>query len=327
MAIVCALRGTSLDAYYSAGYKMGVPSDTSIISVGADAGALSGSLINMTNGTAKYINLSGVKNAGESRAFSILMRVKANYTGNPAGLRAMWAFGLGRNGQGSFMEMWHDTASKMIGFGRNQVGQGMFSSVDLGSWSATSGTYYDLVWTFTGDTSANGLKFYVDASNVGNATAANALTASWKSGYFNPISIGAAPDVFVNDFYLDEFVVWDSVIDPTSVTLVSGSGSLNGASRTSLVSVSNVEAGSFTAVAAGDLKTGVSATQAGVTVNGTYDGSDRHSDPGIANVADGVSYKSNSTTNNRTGTLVATTTNVVNADQIVARLLPFILRR
>lgn len=40
----------------------------------------------------------------------------------------------------------------------------------------------------------------------------------------------------------------------------------------------------------------------GVTDTGTYDGSDRHTDPGESNVRSGTTYKSNSTTNNKTGT-------------------------
>jgi hypothetical protein len=51
-----------------------------------------------------------------------------------------------------------------------------------------------------------------------------------------------------------------------------------------------------------DLKIGVSKLNRNATVNGTYDGSDRHTDPGISNVRTGQAYKSNSLTNNRTGT-------------------------
>lgn len=38
------------------------------------------------------------------------------------------------------------------------------------------------------------------------------------------------------------------------------------------------------------------------SLTGTYDGSDRNTDPGVANVRSGTAYKSNSTSNNRTGT-------------------------
>lgn len=52
--------------------------------------------------------------------------------------------------------------------------------------------------------------------------------------------------------------------------------------------------------AVGDVKTGY-AYDTLDSLTGTYDGSDRWSDPGIANVRLGTAYKANSTVNNRTG--------------------------
>lgn len=57
------------------------------------------------------------------------------------------------------------------------------------------------------------------------------------------------------------------------------------------------------AVSASELKVGVTKTIKDVSVTGSYDGSDRWTDPGIANVRQGSAYKANSTSNNRTGTL------------------------
>jgi hypothetical protein len=62
-------------------------------------------------------------------------------------------------------------------------------------------------------------------------------------------------------------------------------------------STSNNRTGSLPVPSLSDVKTGV----AGDGGTGTYDGSDRWSDPGVANVI-GQSYKANSTTSNRTGT-------------------------
>jgi hypothetical protein len=65
-----------------------------------------------------------------------------------------------------------------------------------------------------------------------------------------------------------------------------------------------------------NVKTGV--TFDGASKTGTYDGSDRWTDPGVANVRSGTAYKANSTSNNRTGTAVvsaaATTKHGVTAD-------------
>ena len=56
-----------------------------------------------------------------------------------------------------------------------------------------------------------------------------------------------------------------------------------------------------------DVKTGV---DIGDGTPGTYTGADRWTDPGVANVLDSVSYKADSTTNNRTGTYDAAATGI-----------------
>jgi hypothetical protein len=58
-----------------------------------------------------------------------------------------------------------------------------------------------------------------------------------------------------------------------------------------------------TNITASEIKSGVSHTINGSVINGTYDGSDLNSDPGVANVRSGTTYKIASATNNRTGTL------------------------
>lgn len=57
--------------------------------------------------------------------------------------------------------------------------------------------------------------------------------------------------------------------------------------------------GTYVGPTAGTVQTG---TSYGNSQTGTYDGSDRWSDPGIAKVSKGTVYKANSTSNNRTGT-------------------------
>lgn len=57
-------------------------------------------------------------------------------------------------------------------------------------------------------------------------------------------------------------------------------------------------------ISAGELKTGVTKMVSGSSVTGTYDGSDRWTDPAEANVRKSTQYKANSTSNNKTGTLI-----------------------
>lgn len=271
MGIVFAVRGNSLTARYSTGSPNGFGT-TSAVTSGVDAGALSGSLIDLTANSGKCLVYSGSKNCGENRGFSILMRIKANYTGAPSALRVFFQVGLGRGGLGPYLEFWHaNSTGAVTGFGNNEANTRTFNSASFGNWTGiTSGTYYDLFFQWDGTTTANAAKFFIDGTSLGTVTAAAALNASWKSEYFNPITIGSGNDVGTSNFKLDEFVIWDdSTINPTSVTLVSGTGSLNGASRTSLVNVSALDASVWTALAASHIESGQTQTQAGVVVTGT----------------------------------------------------------
>jgi len=63
--------------------------------------------------------------------------------------------------------------------------------------------------------------------------------------------------------------------------------------------------GTYTGPATTDVKVGVT-YGASLGSTGTYNGSDRWTDPGESNVRSGTAYKANSTTNNKTGTLSVT---------------------
>lgn len=324
MAIVFAVRGNSLNARYSTGTNYGFGT-TAAVTSGVDAGALSGSLIDLTAASSKSLIYNGKGNAGESRAFSVLLRLKANYTGF-ANIRTLFQLGLGRTGVGPFLEIWHANATGNISiFGNNEANARTFNILTFGSWSPVSGTYYDLFFTWDGTTTASAAKFYIDGALLGSVTAGNALSASWKSDYFNPIHLASTQDVTTGDYKLDEFVIWDSVEVPTNITLVSGAGgTLNGASRTSLVDCISIDKSTWTTLAAGNIRLSSTQTQAGATVTGTlaspalsdvkigvagdggtgtYDGTDRHTHAAASDLRLGVQEKNNSTSLNLTGTL------------------------
>lgn len=271
MGIVFAVRGDSLTARYSGGYNTGTKIIPSVVSVASDSGALSGSLINLTDTTAnKGVWYSGKGNTGETQARSILLRMKANYTGTPSTGRALYQLGSSYGANGPNIMFWHASSSgQMTVFLRNYSNSICLSSVTFGSWSPTSGTYYDIVFTCTGTTASNGAKVYIDGTLLGQATLASALDTPWLSEYFGAIYLGTTNSVPTSAYYLDEFVIWDEVIDPTSVTLVSGSGSLNGASRTSLVSASSFNGSSYSDPGIANVSNGVSYTHAGSTLTGT----------------------------------------------------------
>lgn len=307
MAITFAVRGNSFDARYSLGPATHTKFNSGLISTASEG--LSSTVWDLTNigGGTKSVSYSAYKNMPNGRTFSILMRIAPSYTGTPAGSRAFFALGIGGSTGGPYMEFRHDvTTGNLTLVGRNEVNTSMFSS-NFGAWSPTSGTYYDIVVQWDGTTTSNAVKCYIDASLQGQQTAAAAMSASWADTWWKALIIGTSPNITACAYKLDEFVVWDSLIDTTSVGLVSGTGSLNGASRTSLVDVTASDGSSYSDPGIANVKTGTSYTYAGASQTGTYTGSDRWSDPGVINVLSGVAYKADSTTNNKTGTLVAPT--------------------
>lgn len=88
-------------------------------------------------------------------------------------------------------------------------------------------------------------------------------------------------------------------------------------------STTNNRTGTVRVPAVGNVKTGY-AYDASDSLTGTYDGSDRWTDPGEANVALGVAYKANSLTNNKTGTLEAATVDDIWNDQRALTVAKFL---
>ncbi len=303
MALRFAVRGDAYDARYATGYKRGTRYNSGSISL--VSGGLAGNRMDFTNtGVVKYITWSGIKNTPNGRTISILIRYTPNYSGAPAATRAILELNTGASGTGAFLVISHTATTGAITInGRNQAGAATFSSVSFGNWTTnSSGTSYDLVLTYTGDTTSNGGKFYIDATLLGQATPSNALDSGWDEYFWKSICFGAASGINTSAAYLEELAIWDTVITPSSVALVGGTGSLNGASRTALVDATSFEGESWSTLSADKIKTGESQTQAGLSVTGTYDGSDRWSDPGESNVRSLTAYKANNTSNNKTGT-------------------------
>lgn len=398
MAIVFAYRTdqSNYDARYSPGHKTGTKIDpSSNISFVADAGAIGGVALDFANSTnQKRVVWSGHNNSPNGAAISITIRAAPMYSGTPAGRRAL--FSLSNAAQRPIVSLWHHTTGDLVAYIFSGGGIAIANILSLGAFNPTSGTYYDLTLTWPGTTAANGIKAYVNNTLNGQGTASVAMDSGITNKYMNSLSIGGDNQATVGLLRVNEIVIQDAVIDPTAnVSLESGAGLLNGSSRTSFISdvsgqtltsfdglnstdpgVANVltSAGTYyingaaktpTYVdvgAATNVKTGVSYgvgltgsydgsdrytdpdlskidsaysfkynttgannrtgtatipslanTKTGVAGyggTGTYDGSDRWTDPGEANVANGVQYKANSTTNNKTGTLSSVTNNI-----------------
>jgi hypothetical protein len=238
MGVVFALRGTAT-ARYSAGGPEGMGFGNTAPTVAADAGALSGSSIQWAaNGNPKGMLFAGRANSPNGRVISVLFRFRPAYTTAPAAYHSFWSY-VGGCGKWINLEIGHRTAGNggdITVQAKNESATVILNSPSLGAWAPTSGTWYDIVFTWDGTTTANSCKAYADAVLLGSATATGSLTASWTNLYYTEFNLGTGNlGGAINGGRVDEVVVWDEIIDPTSVQLESGVGSLNGASRTSLV--------------------------------------------------------------------------------------------
>lgn len=388
----------------------------------SDAGAIGGYNVGFSSGT-KALAFRGA-NFISGNTWSLVIRIKSNYTGAPAATRGIFYIGAGNGTVASlnpYYGLTHQTATgNFLLSGRNELGTAIATNMNMGAWSPTSGTWYDLTICSNGTTGAGGLSIGVNNSVLGTGTAAAALSASLTNEYWKELIIGANNLGATSDLTIGEIAIFDTFIDVTAnQNLESGLGLLNGASRTSFISdvagatltafdglnstdpgvgyvltdastyyingvaktptyvkvapanvrlatafgaasaetglaaiptaanvrsgtatdqttgtaaipiAANVRSGTATDATTGTLVvpsasnvrfgTSVDATtgtcvvptaantKIGISVDvsdtGTYDGSDRWTDPGEANVATGVQYKANSTSNNKTGTL------------------------
>jgi hypothetical protein len=324
MGIVFGVRGDSIDARYSSGGKTGTKiGNTGNITINSDAGYLSGSNIQFAGATVAALHWSGRFNTPNGREISVLHRYSPTYTGSPAAARQVMPYIAACPERLGRIEITHSAAGNLVVTATNEVGTTIINAVTAAAWSPVSGTIYDIVYTWDGTTGANSFKVYVDAVLQGaGITPTAAFSASWTNEYFNGICYGNGLTSSLAVSKTDEIIIWDSVINVSSVVLVSGSAALNGASRTSLVDVAAFDGLlqsspgtantrlSTTWYYNGVLQTGTAAiptaanTKTGVATDattGTYDGSDRWSVISEDDVTLGLDYKSNSLTNNKTG--------------------------
>ncbi len=270
--LVFAVRG-SLTARYSNGGPTGMAFGNTAPVAGADAGALSGqSIVWAASGNAKGVSWMGRSNTPNGRAISVLCRFRPGYTTAPAALQGIWSL---TTGSGNFcnIELAHRTAGNggdLVIQAKNELAALCFNTATFGAWAPTSGTWYDIVFTWDGNTTANGASIYVDGVLLGQATAAAAYTASWSNQYFSEINLGTGKlNGIINAGRVDEVVIWSNVIDPTAVTLESGTGALDGAARVSLVAATAFDGSTYTDPGVANVKSGTGYTYAGSSLTGT----------------------------------------------------------
>jgi hypothetical protein len=333
MSIIHAVR--SDNSSFNARYSWGGKTPGQILQASAvgpalyesDAGAIGGNRINMDRSAAiarnMYWNSMLIQPQSTSRAISVLARVKLGANGVALGI---WTRdGNLMNWGANRLTLWVNASNQWQCFAANENGQTAINSVTFGTQNVGTTNYVDVLFTWDGTTTANAVKLYIDGVLLGSATATAALNSTFDWRVCGMLGMGGNSSANNCRMHWNEFVVLDTAIaDPTAVALTSGTGSLNGVSRTAFMDVASFDGlsstdpgianvrnatayvingvdktGSLVVPSLANTKTGV-AGDGGV---GTYDGSDRWSDPLVANVRLGTTYKANSTSNNKTGLL------------------------
>lgn len=284
----------------------------------------------------------GFNNCADTVAGSYLIRVRPLSIGGvtTGAINFWWNINSGANALA--ISLYHNTDGAARITISNNIGQQSTFNLGTVACTTTGYDDIILTYTgLTGSSVAlyfnNTLSASTTMSFDFNATPATNGTITCAN--MATIEIGRHPgSPAVNGFgqsNVNEFAIFNKVLTAATINAmqlvstggVTSTGALAGATRTSWLDVPYFDALSYTdpgvanvlstagytyagvsktgtwlAASAANVKTGVSFGVGGAST-GTYDGSDRHTDPGVANVRQGTTYKSNSTSNNRTGTL------------------------
>ena len=236
MAITFALRGDSENARYSTdGNTPGKLGPSNRAAVTTDEAGINGSssidMVGAGSGVRQLL-YNGRANTPANRTRSILMRVKFASTAS----LGLFNLGVMTRNPANYIGASTTAGSEIIVYTGNNSGatdSGTTTSAGLGT-----SAWHDIVVTWDGG--AN-LDVWVDGVRRLQDTG---ITRTLDSPFLEEdqlavshIMLGGNFVNFNSHYSVDEFVVWDEVIDPTSVTLTSGSGSLNGSSRAAYVDV------------------------------------------------------------------------------------------
>lgn len=299
MALLFQVRGTALNAYFSTfssqwGSAYGGAGGTSIPAVTADAGAgiFGGSYIAKAATVARTLQYPGFTNVPSNNVISILMRIIPRWSGNPAGIEHLISICSPSANGVAKIELMIDTAGKIRFRNTDQAGVGLSLVTGTVAFNPTSGTPVDLFFSWNGTTSAGAFKIGVDGVELDTLTITSVTNASPTSQLSRAmITMGHGIDTQRANWDLNELCIWNTAESHTYSV------------RTDFTSASNTEGYPVASV----IKTGTSfpVLSSYSASTGTYDGSDRWTDPGVANVRLDTEYKANSTSNNKTGTMIA----------------------
>lgn len=240
MGITFALRGDSVDARYSSvGKTPGYLGSTNDTAVTTDQAGINGTnSIDMAGSGAAIRPLiyNGRQNTPDTLNRSILLRAKFGATAN----LGLFNIGTMTRNPSNYIGANIDGSGEIIVYTGSTDGatdSGTTTSAGLGTTA-----WHDIVVTWDGQSN---LDIWVDGTRRLNDTGIfRQLPSPFNEADqlgISSIILGQNFVTFNTQMFVDEFVIWDEIIDVSAVTLTSGSGALNGASRSAYVDVASYD--------------------------------------------------------------------------------------
>jgi len=289
MGVVFSVRGDDLDAYHSSAEKSPVlASNVNILPRVIDdatTGVIGGKTIEFPSTTGfRFAGYNARENLPTNGKISILWRFQPLWSGNPGGLRSMFKISAGTsnaNGSGRIVTWWNTGGS--ITAQVNDWKGGNRINGNSNYLSMTAGQVYDFVLTHDGEATAGACEMFLDGVTL-TSIRSSIFTGNINQNNLQVIAIGdgtsfgSPPQSQVN-----EFVIWDEIIDPTPSGL-----NLIGSARSEFITTTAFDGANYTDPTVGKVSDDTSYIFAGNTLTGTVGAS---VDPGVVNVRENIEYK------------------------------------
>lgn len=300
MALIFALRGTSLDAYSSRRGKTPYAFASSgnsapvVVTGLSHASVFGGSAIDCeASANFRYLSYPGHRNVGTAAAgaMTVIVRFVPNFTGAPPSNQGLISFDTGvRDFYASYFQLILNTSGQLTMYFAKGDASGLHvnSNTTATKTDWVAGQAYDICFSWDGTTGAGKMKFSIQG--VAFDTMTPLVATSFQPLHIRALQLGYTDDANRVTGKYNEVLIFDSAENHVYTART------DFYTTTAFDELSNVDPG------IASVKTGTGYTIAGVALTGTYTGSDRWTDPGIANVRSGTAYKADSTSNNRTGT-------------------------
>jgi len=291
MSITFAYRSDTLTARYGlSGTDYGTTGNNAVSIVG-DSLAIGGNALNQGNpATQDGIAFAGNLNVPQTAAFSVLQRVK--FFAPAASNNTLFSFMLTGRVPQNGLECQMHPSGQVVHWQYQGSLVGM-NSIGV-AFNPTAGVYYDLAWTWGGVQNTATFQFFVDGVTMGVLTPTRNHSQNVGMGC-SQITLGYGEKWHQSNMYVNEFVLWNEIIDVQNVTLTGSVGALSGTSRTDFVEVDALDGTSSVDPGAANVVDGTAYTIKGISLTGTFAVAD-YTDPGVANVLSGTGYVFNDAT-------------------------------